>query len=78
MNISTLKAHLSAAIRRVKAGERIVVLDRNLPVAELVAPQTTARIKIRPQLKKMRRLPVSSAVIKVDLVAMLREERDRR
>jgi prevent-host-death family protein len=35
VNIRELKAHLSAFIERVEAGETIVVAKRNEPVAEL-------------------------------------------
>jgi antitoxin (DNA-binding transcriptional repressor) of toxin-antitoxin stability system len=34
--IAQLKAHLSAEIRRVKAGESITILDHKQPVARLV------------------------------------------
>lgn len=36
MNISALKAHLSDALRSVRRGERIVVLDRDTPIAEVI------------------------------------------
>lgn len=36
MNISVLKTHLSDALRSVRRGERIVVLDRNTPIAEVI------------------------------------------
>jgi prevent-host-death family protein len=35
VNIRELKAHLSALIERVEAGETIVVAKRNEPIAEL-------------------------------------------
>ena len=35
VGIAELKAHLSAYVARAKAGECIVVCDRNVPVAEL-------------------------------------------
>jgi len=35
VNIAEAKAHLSQCIRRVKAGERVILCERNLPVAEL-------------------------------------------
>ncbi len=34
--ISALKAEFSAALRQVRRGERIVILDRREPVAEIV------------------------------------------
>lgn len=38
-NIAELKAHLSQYVRLVKKGQRVVVLERNTPVAELVPYQ---------------------------------------
>lgn len=35
-SVSDVKAHLSAYLERVKAGEEIVVTDRGVPVARLV------------------------------------------
>jgi prevent-host-death family protein len=37
VNIAQLKNHLSAYLQRVRAGEEIVIRDRNLPVAKLVS-----------------------------------------
>jgi prevent-host-death family protein len=34
--VAELKAHLSRFLRRVKAGEEILVTERNVPVARLV------------------------------------------
>jgi prevent-host-death family protein len=36
VNIAELKARLSAHIRRVKAGEEVLVCDRNKPVARII------------------------------------------
>jgi antitoxin (DNA-binding transcriptional repressor) of toxin-antitoxin stability system len=36
MNISHLKTHLSDALRSVRRGEHIVVLDRDTPIAEVI------------------------------------------
>lgn len=50
VNIRELKAHLSAFIERVEAGETIVVAKRNEPVAELrpIARRTTAEVLGNP------------------------------
>jgi prevent-host-death family protein len=44
VNIRELKAHLSALIGRVEAGETIIVAKRNTPIAELrpIARRTAA------------------------------------
>ncbi len=36
VNIAELKSHLSAYVKRARAGEEILIRDRNLPVAKLV------------------------------------------
>ncbi|HSY91411.1 MAG TPA: type II toxin-antitoxin system prevent-host-death family antitoxin [Candidatus Binatus sp.] len=36
VNIADLKARLSAHIRRVRAGEEVLVCDRNKPVARII------------------------------------------
>jgi prevent-host-death family protein len=36
ISVSNLKAHLSGELKKVRSGARIVVLDHNHPVAELV------------------------------------------
>ena len=46
VGIAELKAHLSEYVARAKAGERIVVCDRNTPVAELRATQERAPLPI--------------------------------
>jgi prevent-host-death family protein len=79
VNIAELKAHLSDHIRRVRAGEEVLVCDRNRPVARLVPcplqeqsereKQLIARgVLTPPRKKKPARLPkpvgnVSDAVM---------------
>jgi prevent-host-death family protein len=41
VGIAELRQNLSVYLRRVKAGERLVVTDRNRPVAELGPPMKT-------------------------------------
>lgn len=79
VGIAELKAHLSEYVKRVRAGERIVVCDRETPVAELspLKQDLPIRLATRPasellQLKGVRpRVPV-------DVVALIREDRDQR
>lgn len=40
--VADLKAHLSRYLRRVKAGEEVVITERNVPIARLV-PLTGAQ-----------------------------------
>ena len=40
ISISKLKAHLSSELKKVRNGARILVLDHNHPVAELIPTET--------------------------------------
>ncbi len=42
-NISQFKAHISRELRAVRAGEHIVIMDRDIPVAEVVPYQATTQ-----------------------------------
>ena len=46
--ISYFKAHLSEELRAVRNGERIVILDRDRPVAEVIPFQIRDNLVIRP------------------------------
>ena len=41
VGVAELRQNLSKYLRRIEAGERLVVTDRNRPVAELGPPPTT-------------------------------------
>jgi prevent-host-death family protein len=45
VNIAELKAHLSAHIQLVRAGEEVLVCDRNKPVARIVPCRLEGRSK---------------------------------
>lgn len=79
VGIAELKAHLSEYVARAKAGERIVVCDRNTPVAELRALGSTLPIRhpTRPPSDLLKIKPVKLN-FPVDVVALLREDRDQR
>jgi prevent-host-death family protein len=68
VNISTLKARLSAHIEMVKNGEEVLVCDRNKPVARIVPCSTVDESERERRLiargvlvppKKRRRSPIS-------------------
>ena len=42
INIAALKANLSKVLKQVRAGERVTVLDRHEPIAEIVAVGPTS------------------------------------
>lgn len=45
--VAELKAHLSRILRRVKAGEEIVITERNVPVARIVPVPASADDRLR-------------------------------
>jgi antitoxin (DNA-binding transcriptional repressor) of toxin-antitoxin stability system len=53
INISSLKAHLSAELKKVRRGGRLVVMDRDTPIAELVPYKVPERLLIRPPERKL-------------------------
>lgn len=75
VGIADLEAHLSEYVKRVKAGERIIVCDRETPVAELRPLSTDLPIRpaTRPasDLLNLKGVPTS---FPVDVVALLRED----
>jgi len=88
--ISELRANLKAFVERARAGERIVVTDRGVPVARLGPAEedslldrleregvlTRARTKKRPIAKKGRGVRATGPV--ADLVSEMRRDRDER
>jgi prevent-host-death family protein len=83
VKVSELKAKLSARLAEVRAGETVVVCDRDTPIARLVPVDevTTAGLRIEPAkgpLPSLRTLPKVRLRHKVDVVALLRESRDQR
>ena len=82
MNIAHLKSHLSSALREVAAGERILILDRKRPVAEIV-PISKAKGDVWPRLARtlgarlgtQNRVGLKFSKLKrrIDVVALARE-----
>ena len=80
--VSELKAKLSAYLAAVRKGETVVVCDRKTPIARLIPytqdtdelgieePVTTDRGQTWPKPVRLRK--------KVDVVKLLREDRDQR
>ena len=80
--VSELKAKLSAYLSAVRKGETVVVCDRKTPVARLIPytqstdelgieePVITDRERAWPEPVRLRK--------KVDVVKLLREDRDQR
>jgi prevent-host-death family protein len=88
--ISELRANLKTFIERAKAGERIVVTDRGVPVARLGPADeesllerlerqgvlTRARAKERPVARHGKRVEADGPV--ADLISEVRADRDAR
>jgi len=75
-----LKAHLSAYLAAVRAGETIIVCDRNTPIARLEPiEQRRSGLVIHPATRSPRSLDEIQPVpllVPTDVVAMLIESRD--
>ena len=47
VNIQEAKTHFSRLIKRVKAGERVIICERNVPVAEIKdVPRDEGRVRM--------------------------------
>lgn len=79
-NISELKAHISEAIRYVKKGNNVQILDRETPVATLIpAAKNKDDLKIRlPSGKSKIATIYTDITIKDDIQKILQEDRSRR
>jgi prevent-host-death family protein len=79
VGIADLKAHLSAHLRKVRAGVTITVLDRDTPVARIVPYDTEPPLEIRKATRKPSelRLPPRPAK-RTDSLAVLLDDRSSR
>jgi len=80
--VSGLKARLSRYLAEVRSGETVIVCDRKTPIARLV-PVTAAADDFHvdePEVPLPRRkdLPAVRLRRKVDVVTLLRADRDQR
>src|SRR5207247_4560133 len=62
VGIRELKAHLSAYVRKARAGKTVVITDRGKVVAELCAPRTAEHAE-SPAERKYREAVASGALI---------------
>lgn len=85
INVSELKAHLSKYLRMASRGSRIVVKDRDEPIAQLGPPpaeplswreQLARAGRLRQGTQDWRRLSISSSDRPVDIQASLRAVRE--
>jgi len=76
-SVSYLKAHLSAELKAVQAGETVVVMDRDHPVARLVPLVEPGSIEVREPLRPFVFQRLKPLVSGGSLEALL-EDRERR
>ena len=82
VRIAQLKSRLSEYLRAVRQGERVVVMDRDTPIAQIVPFNDRSRLRIRkrapgvPPLNKVK-LP-KPLKLDLDVVDLLMEERQER
>jgi antitoxin (DNA-binding transcriptional repressor) of toxin-antitoxin stability system len=83
--VTELKAHLSKYLRMASRGVRIVVKDRDEPIAQLGPPQADARSwrdrltqqgRLRPGTQDWRKLQISGLDRQVDIQGSLRAVRE--
>jgi len=77
LNISYFKAHMSQELRAVRNGEKLVIKDRNTPIADVVPHTGEPVLPVRLPLRKLSHRFLSFKVQK-DPVAVLMEERGNR
>ncbi len=77
-NISQFKAHISSELARVREGERIVILDRDIPIAQVI-PYQESNAPLVPRAPtraiEYRKLGITVAV---DPLTVLMSERGER
>ena len=81
VRIADLKSRLSEHLRSVRAGQPLVVMDRNTPVARIVPYGSGAGLLVirrpRPGAPRIQDIPLPPPVkLDVDVVEVLRELRE--
>jgi antitoxin (DNA-binding transcriptional repressor) of toxin-antitoxin stability system len=87
INVAALKASLSKCLHEAEAGERLLVLDRSRPIAEIVPPPPSSRDpfarlaslgKVRLGAQQWRSLKISPLKRRVPVQQLLSAVRDDR
>ena len=82
VGVAEFGSHLGEYLERAKAGERIVVCEDGKPVAALAAVVELAPgLRLRPPSKPWSSLVLGDPIpttTPIDVVALLREDRDQR
>jgi len=77
INVSTLKAHLSSSLKEVRSGVKILVMDRDIPIAEIIPYRTGPDLTIHSP-KRAFSLPKSDVTVPMDPVEYLIDDRRTR
>jgi prevent-host-death family protein len=80
ITISFFKAHISEQLRKVRKGARIIISDRDTPIAEVVPYRSgpAPKVSIREPRLAPFSIPRSSIKIDHDPLEYLMEDRDSR
>lgn len=85
INVTELKAHLSKYLRMASRGARVIVKDRDEPIAQIGPPQPdllawrdrlSEEGRLRPGTQKWDTLVISRLDVEVDIQASLRAVRE--
>jgi prevent-host-death family protein len=81
-SVADLKTHLSGYLRRVEKGEEVVVTSHDHPVAKIIPFRPAAgKLSIRPATRPLSdwsKIKGVKPLKPIDVVALLREDRDKR
>ncbi len=79
IRVAELKAHLSANLRAVQRGQRITVMSRDTPVAEIIPiERPREKLVITPAKIPGGKIPVGRVKVDFDPVQLLLEDRAKR
>lgn len=78
INISSLKAHLSSVLDRVRRGMEVVILDRHTAIARIVGMPDSKLIVSSPAKNKFRIPSTKGLKLAIDPLDTLMEERTKR
>jgi len=79
MTISYFKAHISEELRKVRRGARLIISDRDTPIAEVVPFRTTPELlSVRQPQTIPFQVPRPAFKIDHDPLEYLREDREKR
>ncbi len=79
ITISAFKAHLSEELRQIRKGAKLVICDRDIPIAEVLPyrPEQKGTVRVRAPKLGPFTVPQTKIVIKHDPVEYLLEDRKR-